>query len=82
MLRFAFLMIVIFLTYKIIDTQIEVYRERRIYEQINRQIEEQMLVRDDLERSLNNGTDADYIERLAREKLGYTSPDEKVYVDA
>lgn len=30
---------------------------------------------------LNNGTEADYIEKAAREKLGYVYSDEQIFVD-
>ena len=81
-LRMIFLLLVIYFSYNIVNTGIGIYREKRIYDEISRKIEEQLLVRDDLNRHLNNGDDADYIEQIAREKLGYAAPDEQVFVDS
>ena len=80
--RLVFLALVLYFAYAIADIQIDIHRKKKDYEQINHKIEQQQLLRDDLQRSLNNGTDSDYIERIAREKLGYADPDEDVYVDS
>ena len=38
-----------------------------------------MCIRDSLQKVADGGSQEDYIERVAREKLGYVMPDEKVY---
>ena len=82
LVRTIFLLLVIYFSYTIINTQLSILREKRMYDEINRKIEEQLLLRDDLNRHLSNGDDAEYIERIAREKLGYAAPDEQVFVDS
>ena len=36
---------------------------------------------DEVKRILDGGTNLEYIERIAREKLGYAYPDEKIFID-
>ena len=48
---------------------------------IKNQCEEQTLQNQELENVLSTGSELDHIERIAREKLGYAYPDERVYVD-
>ena len=47
-------------------------------QQCQQQIEENK----EVERLLAMSADKDYIERIARERLGYAYPDEKVYIDS
>jgi len=77
----VFLFLFLYFTYTIIHTQILIYREKEALEDINNQIEQQELLGDDLRRHLVNGGDEEYIERVAREKLGYAAPGEQVFVD-
>lgn len=68
------------LAVSIVTTRIEIYREQKTVEQLKQKITETQLENDDLERMLS-GDEAEYIERIARDKLGYASIDERVYID-
>ena len=48
---------------------------------IEQQNEEQRIANKELERMLSDGTEEEYIERIAREKLGYAYPEEQVLID-
>ncbi len=70
-----------YFAYSIVSTQIDVYKEKQTLLALEQQIYEQQMENDELERLLQDGGEAEYIERIAREKLGYAAPDERVFVD-
>lgn len=51
------------------------------YEDLVGQEEEVSRDNDDLERVMNDGSEAERIERIARENDDYVYPDERVYID-
>ena len=61
--------------------QVEVTTKRRQLDSIEREIYRQELENAEIKRVLDGGTDREYIERVAREKLGYAYPDEKIFID-
>ena len=66
----------------ILSTQLNIYRQERTLYSLQSQIEAQRLENDDLSRIVNNDVVSDdYIERIAREKLGYAGVDERVFID-
>lgn len=65
----------------IVTTQIDNYKQRKQLMAINAEIEEQKLENDELMRIVDSSDEADYIEQIAREKLGYAAPGERVFVD-
>ncbi len=69
-----------YLVVSIVTTKIETYNQRKTLEELERRINETRLANDELERLMTDGESA-YIERVARDKLGYASIDERVYVD-
>lgn len=50
-------------------------------EAVNGQLEQQLQQNDELNRVLESGSDLEIIERVARDKLGYAKPNERVFVD-
>ena len=68
------------LTVSIVTTRVEIDREQKTVEQLKQKITETQLENDDLERMLS-GDEAAFIERIARDKLGYASINERVYID-
>lgn len=66
----------------ILSTQLNIFRQERALYSLQSQIETQRLENDDLSRIVNNDVVSDdYVERIAREKLGYAGFDERVFVD-
>ena len=64
-----------------IKAQSEVEAKRRELIALEESIQLQQMENDEIRRVLDGGTDLEYIERVAREKLGYAYPDEKIFID-
>ena len=80
-IRLAVLCFIVFITFLLVDMQIEVNTKRRQLAQLQSDIEAQKLENAESQRLLELGDDEEYIEKIARDKLGYAYPDEKVFVD-
>ena len=80
-IRFAVLSFIAVITFLLVDMQIEVNSKKRELEQLKSDIAAQELENAESQRLLDMGDDAEYVERAARDKLGYAYPDEKVFVD-
>ena len=70
-----------YFTISLIDTQLKIKEREKTAEQVSAQYEQQLAEHDRLQKVADGGSQEDYIERVAREKLGYVMPDEKVYYD-
>ena len=58
------------------------YREKsRDIQQVQQQIDEQTVLNQEYQAMIDQGVDDEYIQKLAREKLGLVYPDERVYID-
>jgi len=64
-----------------IQTQSDVVSKRRELAALQQSIKLQQASNDEVRRILEGGNDLKYIERIAREKLGYAYPDEKIFID-
>ena len=64
-----------------IHSQSEVASKRRELAVLNESIVLQQTKNDEVKRILDGDNDLEYIERIAREKLGYAYPDEKIFID-
>ncbi|MEG1043320.1 MAG: septum formation initiator family protein [Oscillospiraceae bacterium] len=65
----------------LINLQIDITNKKNELLLVREQIQQQHISNNNLERLLNSDEDDEYIEKLAREKLGFAYPDEKVYID-
>lgn len=63
------------------ELQIKIGEADKKCQEILTACEKQELENEELENLLNNGDKAEYIERVARDQLGYVMPDEKVFYD-
>ncbi len=79
--RVLLLVVSVYLLYSLGDLQFQLIKQRKEYNQLNEQkkVMEQKI--SELERLLENGTEAQIVEKAARERLGYVYADEQVYVD-
>ncbi len=75
------MLLCLYFVYSIISIQIDVYKEKVRFAELERQIAALKLENDELMRQSTNGGEKEYLERVAREKLEYASPDERVFVD-
>ena len=65
----------------LIDMQVTLAGRRQQLNELNNKYEIQRIANKELERHLAQDVDDEYIERIAREKLDYVAPDEKMYID-
>ena len=76
-----FAIAVIYLSFSLISAQFELMTKKQEYENIVNQRERLEMEVAETRALLEEGEDAVYIERIARERLGYANPGETVYVD-
>lgn len=77
----AAVLLVGYFSVSIIQSQVEISRQEQAVAQLQEQIDDKKAENDDLQKTLDSGDEAEYIERVARDSLGYMMPDEKVYYD-
>ena len=75
------IVVCLYFVYNIIVIRVNLSREQQQLELLDRQIYEQRLLNEELERIVYNDGEKEYIERIAREKLGYAAIDERIFVD-
>lgn len=80
--RLCVLAFTVYVAFVLVDLQVEISQRRQELVDIQAKIEDQRIDNKELERILAMGTDEEYIEQIAREKLGFAYPDETVLVDA
>ena len=70
-----------YLVVSFVSGQLQVAAKRHEYEQLTQKLEAQKLQNQELQQLMDSGDEDAYIERVAREKLGYARPNERVFVD-
>lgn len=63
----------------LINVQMDIKDRKEQAEKLDAQYEEQLAENARLQGVVDGGNEDEYIERVAREKLGYVMPDERVY---
>lgn len=81
LVRFFMLCFVGYVAASLIGMQVEVTAKRRQLLALQQSVEQQKRINDETQRLLSGENDEDYIERVARDKLGYAYPDEKIFID-
>ena len=71
----------VYAAFTLVSLQIQISAKREEQAALRAQIEEQALRNAEIEAILNNEDNDEYIARIARDKLGYVSPGERVFVD-
>ena len=61
--------------------QVDIAAKQKELQDLENQLEQQRQQNDELERVLESGSDQEIIERVARDKLGYAKPNERVFID-
>ena len=71
-------------SFKIVSTQMEVSAKQYELEQLEKSIEQQQKINEELEIQLEQGKNAqcEVIGRIAFEQYGYGYPDEHIYIDS
>ena len=76
-----FLLAIVYLAISLVNAQFELMTKKQELSSIQTQKDRLELEVADTRSLLEEGQDEVYIERIARERLGYANPGEKVYID-
>ncbi|NMA06736.1 MAG: hypothetical protein GX928_03335 [Ruminococcaceae bacterium] len=71
----------VYFIYSIVMLRINISKEKKQLDELNLLVKEQKYENEELERIIFDGGEKEYIERIARQKLGYAAIDEKIFVD-
>lgn len=71
----------VYAAFTLVSLQIQIGAKREEQQALQKQIEEQSLRNAEIEALLNSEENDEYIARIARDKLGYISPGERIFVD-
>lgn len=66
----------------LISLQTKVNAEETALKNLDTSYQQQQKENAELKMIIENGNEADYIEKVAREQYGYAKPDERVYYDS
>lgn len=81
LLRLAVAGAAVYLCVTFVGGQLKVAEKQQELAELNELVERQAEQNAELERLMESGDEDAYVERIAREKLGYARPDERVFVD-
>ena len=81
LLRLGFAVLCISLLASFISGQVQVAQKQRELREVTAKLDEQLAVNAELEQLMESGDEDAYVERIAREQLGYVRPNEKVFID-
>ncbi|MBQ2816266.1 MAG: septum formation initiator family protein [Clostridia bacterium] len=80
-LRFGIFVFAVFMVISMGRLQVELVQKKDRLSAAKKQLEATELKIEELQNLLENGEESDFIERVARERLGYVYSDEEVYTD-
>lgn len=83
LLRLAVFALAAYMLVALVNQQLKIQQKRQQLESAKQQISIQEIQNEDLKHAFSTGTGGqnDYIERKAREELGYAKPGERVFVN-
>lgn len=76
----AFLIFVLYMGYHFVTVQLAINEQNNTLATLQEQCENQKMANEELENILDNGGEAVYKEKIARDN-GYAKPDERLFVD-
>lgn len=71
----------LYLVISLVVSQVEVTVKKQQLASLEQQAVQQQSQNTELQRLMNAGDGTEYIERVARDRLNYASPDERVFID-
>ena len=81
LLRISVICFVTYVAVTLVIMQLDVTAKRRELILLQQSVEQQKLENKETERMLQMGENREYIERIARDKLEFAYPDEKIIID-
>ncbi len=79
--KLALLLLLAVVVFQLVNLQMQISKKSDELQTLQQQVEQQEQENEQLQSQLDNGITDEYIEKIAREKLGYVSPFERIYVD-
>lgn len=79
--RLLLLGVIVYIIVSFVQMQVELTSKQYELATLNISVHEQLLANEELKSMLDMRQDDEYIERVARDRLDYAFPDEKVFVD-
>ena len=76
-----FLLLLVYTTYTFVSQHIKLSQREKIATEVLEEINNANLEQEQLEKELENANSPEYLEKMAREKLGLVKPNERVFVD-
>ena len=70
-----------YLTFSFVFMQLEIVTKKQELEALETQIQQQQEVNLEMERLVSAGDGLDFIERIARDRYNYATPNERVFID-
>ena len=80
-IKLGLLFLCVYLAVSFVCAQMEIAAQRQQLENVTQQVEAQQAQNEELQRTTQADDEASDMERVAREKLGYARPDERVFID-
>lgn len=80
-LKIAFLAFSVYVVVSFTVMQVDIANRREALADVQEQYQQQVYLNEELTNLLNSGENEDYIMKIAREKLGFAFPNERVIID-
>ena len=80
-IKLGLLFLCVYLAVSFVCAQMEIAAKRQQLENVTQQVEAQHFQNEELQRTTQADDEASYMERVARDKLGYARADERVFID-
>lgn len=80
-LKLGLLFLCVYLAVSFVCAQMEIAAKRQQLENISQQVAAQQAQNEEIQRTTQADDEASYMERVARDKLGYVRPDERIFID-
>ncbi|WMJ23660.1 septum formation initiator family protein [Paludicola sp. MB14-C6] len=80
-LKFAFIAFSIYVVVSFIVIQSDISKRKDNLDAAKNELEQQQYLNKDIMNIINSGENSEYIMRIAREKLGFVFPNERVFID-
>jgi len=81
-LRLAVFAFAIYVAVTLVQLQIDIGQKTQESAVLTKSVNDQKIKNQELQKLLSSGNEANYIERVAREQLGFADPQERIFIDA
>ncbi len=79
--RLSLLIVTVAIGVQIITIQSQLAAKKQELSNLKQQLQTQNQENEELQKTIDSGINDEYVEKVAREKLGYVSPFERVFID-